>query len=68
MNNEKINNFKRCNGLWKRTFIKEYNLEKFTLSSDQIRLIFNAPQMNIKYYEEIPQFNNKKVWDYCIIY
>ena len=50
-------------GCGKSTFIKEHNLEKFTLSSDQIRLMFNAPQMNIKYYEEIPQFNNKKVWE-----
>ena len=50
-------------GCGKSTFIKEHNLEKFTLSSDQIRLMFNAPQMNLKYYEEIPQFNNKKVWE-----
>jgi len=47
-------------GSGKSTFIKEHNLENFTLSSDQIRLMFNSPQMNINYREEIPQFNNKK--------
>ncbi len=50
-------------GCGKSTFIKEHQLERFTLSSDQIRLMFNAPQMNIDYSEEIPQFNNKKVWN-----
>lgn len=50
-------------GCGKSTFIKERKLENFTLSSDQIRLMFNAPQMNINYSEEIPQFNNKKVWE-----
>lgn len=50
-------------GCGKSTFIKEHHLENFTLSSDQIRLMFNSPQMNINYGEEIPQFNNKKVWE-----
>lgn len=50
-------------GCGKSTFIKEHKLERFTLSSDQIRLMFNTPQMNINYSEEIPQFNNKKVWE-----
>ncbi len=50
-------------GCGKSTFIKEHNLEEFTLSSDQIRLMFNSPQMSINYQEEIPQFNNKKVWE-----
>ncbi len=50
-------------GCGKSTFIKQHNLEKYTLCSDQIRLMLNAPQMNINYEEEIPQFNNKKAWD-----
>lgn len=50
-------------GCGKSTFIKEHNLENFTLSSDQIRIMFNSPQININYGEEIPQFNNKKVWE-----
>ena len=49
-------------GCGKSTFIKEHNLERFTLSSDQIRLMFNTPKMNINYSEEIPQFINKKIW------
>ncbi len=50
-------------GCGKSTFIKEHHLENFTLSPDQIRLMFNSPQMNANYQEEIPQFNNKKVWE-----
>lgn len=50
-------------GCGKSTFIKEHNLERFTLSSDEIRLMLNSPQMNLEYKEEIPQFNNKKTWD-----
>ena len=50
-------------GCGKSTFIKEHNLERFTLSSDNIRFMFNAPEMNINYKEEIPQYNNKKVWN-----
>lgn len=50
-------------GCGKSTFIKEHNLEKFTLSSDNLRLMLNAPQMTLNYSEEIPQFNNQKVWD-----
>ena len=36
-------------GCGKSTFIKEHNLERFTLSSDNIRLMFNAPEMNMNY-------------------
>lgn len=54
-------------GCGKSTFIKEHQLERFTLSSDQIRLMFNAPQLNTDYSEEIPQFNNKKVWELLYI-
>ena len=49
-------------GSGKSTFIQEKNLERFTLSSDTIRLMFNAPELTIDYTETIPQFNNKKVW------
>lgn len=51
-------------GSGKSTFLKEHNLENYTLSSDTIRLMLNAPQMNTNYKEEIPQFNNKKVWEF----
>ncbi len=50
-------------GCGKSTFVEENNLENFTLSSDRIRLMFNSPQMNTSYLEEIPQFNNKRVWE-----
>lgn len=50
-------------GCGKSTFIKEHNLENFTLSADQIRLMYSSPEMNINYQEDIPQFNNKKVWN-----
>lgn len=50
-------------GCGKSTFIKENDLEIFTLSADQIRLMYSSPEMTINYKEEIPQFNNKKVWD-----
>jgi len=50
-------------GCGKSTFIKENNLESYTISSDKIRLLFNAPEMDINYGEIIPQFNNKKVWN-----
>ncbi len=50
-------------GSGKSTFIKEKNLEHFTLSADKIRFLFNAPELTISYTEAIPQFNNKKVWE-----
>ncbi len=46
----------------KTTFIKEHNLEMYTLSSDNLRLMFNSPEITINYQEKIPQFNNEKVW------
>ncbi len=49
-------------GSGKSTFIKENNLDMFTLSTDQIRLMFSSPEMTSNYTEDIPQFNNKKVW------
>ncbi len=50
-------------GCGKTTFIKEHHLERFTLSSDTIRLMFSSPELTINYTETIPQYNNKKVWD-----
>ncbi len=50
-------------GCGKSTFIKDNNLEIYTLSADQIRLMYSSPEMNTSYSSEIPQFNNKKVWD-----
>lgn len=47
----------------KSTFISEHDLEKFTLSADLIRLMFNSPELTSEYKEAIPQFNNQKVWN-----
>ena len=47
----------------KSTFIKNNDLEDFTLNPDKIRLMYSSPEMTINYNEMIPQFNNKKVWN-----
>lgn len=47
----------------KSTFIKDNHLEDYTLSSDNIRLMFNSLEMTINYSDAIPQFNNKKIWN-----
>ena len=47
----------------KSTFIKNNNLEDYTLNPDKIRLMYNSPEMTINYNEMIPQFNNAKVWN-----
>ena len=47
----------------KSTFIKNNNLEDYTLNPDKIRLMYNSPEMTVNYNEMIPQFNNKKVWN-----
>lgn len=51
-------------GAGKSTFVKKHNLERFTLCADEIRLLLNAPELTTSYSEAIPQFNNKKVWDF----
>lgn len=50
-------------GSGKSTFIKNNDLEDYTLNSDKIRLMYNSPTMTVNYNETIPQFNNKKVWN-----
>lgn len=47
----------------KSTFIKNNDLEDFTLSADRIRLMYNSPEMTVNYNEMIPQYNNTKVWN-----
>ncbi len=46
----------------KSTFIKNNKLEKYTVSSDNIRLLYNAPKTNILGEEYITQDKNRKVW------
>ena len=50
-------------GCGKSTFIKNNDLENYTLSTDTIRLMYASPELGTDYKESIPQFNNKKVWD-----
>ena len=50
-------------GCGKSTFIKNNDLENYTLSTDTIRLMYASPELGIDYKESIPQFNNKKIWD-----
>ncbi len=38
----------------KSTFIKNNNLEDYTLNPDKIRLMYNSPEMTINYNEMIP--------------
>lgn len=49
-------------GSGKSYFIKKNGLENFTLSSDELRLLFNSPELTTEYSSIIPQYNNKKVW------
>lgn len=52
-----------ASGCGKSTFIKDNDLENYTLSTDTLRLMYASPELGIDYKESIPQFNNKKVWD-----
>lgn len=52
-----------ASGCGKSTFIKDNDLENYTLSTDTIRLMYASPELGIDYKESIPQFNNKKVWE-----
>lgn len=46
----------------KSTFIKENGLEQYTLSADEIRLLFQSPVMNEQGKYGIEQKHDKKVW------
>lgn len=47
----------------KSTFIKEHNLEQYTLSADNIRLMCQSPILTIDGGEAISCTNDKKVWN-----
>lgn len=49
-------------GVGKSTFIKENNLEEYTLSADNIRVLCQSPVMNANGTFGISQYNEKKVW------
>lgn len=55
--------FRGSPGCGKSTFIKEHNLEKYTLSADNIRLMCQSPVLNIDGTYSISQSNDNVVWD-----
>lgn len=50
-------------GCGKSTWLKEHDLEKYTLCADTMRLQLSAPQMSIKGKDIISQKNNKQAWE-----
>lgn len=50
-------------GAGKSTWLREHDLEKYTLCADTIRLQFSAPQMGIGGKDVISQKMNSQVWD-----
>lgn len=46
----------------KSTFIREHNLEQFTLSADEIRLMYQAPVLKADGSYGISCLNDKQVW------
>jgi predicted kinase len=53
-----------CPGAGKSTFVKENNLEQYTLSADGIRLLFQTPVMTEEGNYAINPKNDGKVWDF----
>ena len=52
-----------CMGSGKSTFIKENGLTNYTLSADDIRLMFHSPNMNEEGDMTISARSDKMVWD-----
>lgn len=50
-------------GCGKSTWLKENNLEQYTLCADTMRLHLTAPQIGINGKDIIPQKENKQAWD-----
>lgn len=51
-------------GSGKSTFIRNNNLEDWTISADKIRLLFQSPVTTITGEKEISQKNDNRVWDF----
>ena len=50
-------------GVGKSTYIKENGLENYTLSSDNIRMMYQSPMIQINGKEQIAMQNEKAVWN-----
>lgn len=55
--------FRGAPGVGKSTYIKEHNLEQYTLSADDIRIMCQSPVMQIDGSMAISQANDKFVWN-----
>lgn len=51
-------------GVGKTTWVKNNNLQPYTISSDNIRLLFHSPTLNTSGNFTIPQNINNKVWNF----
>ena len=51
-------------GCGKSTWIRNNCLEQYTISSDNVRLLYGCPEMDINGKLCISQKNNKKVWNF----
>lgn len=49
-------------GSGKSTFIKEHNLENYTICPDKIRLMFSCPRHNLDGTQKINSSNDTEVW------
>ena len=54
--------FRGSPGCGKSTFIKEHNLEQYTLSADDIRMKIASPALNVDGSLIISQKDNKVAW------
>ncbi|WHH56119.1 AAA family ATPase [Bacillus paralicheniformis] len=51
-----------CPGTGKSTWIRDHQLNQYTLSADQLRLIHQSPVLNLEGKYDISQKNDGKVW------
>lgn len=56
--------FRGAPGCGKSTFIKENDLQKYTVSADDLRLLMASPQLTLDGSPAISAANDKKVWNY----
>ena len=55
--------FRGAPGCGKSTFIEKHGLKPYAISADEIRLLCQSPELNVKGYPQISQKNDKTVWD-----
>ena len=48
----------------KSTWVRENNLEPYTISADNVRLLFSSPELQTDGTFKITQKNDKIVWDF----